>query len=292
MARHHRYSHHVRRAISHAATLAQEYNHPRQDTAHLLVGVMLSEGSIGAEVMTGFDLPVPVARVYLKRLVNPSESDMPDAAAPPRDDSFEKALDQAADEADWLDHHYIGTEHLLLGITRTNLGNAIRLLRLVDITPEQIRRRVRSAISDGQGEFSLEAIRANARLSELSRRVLNAAEQTAVALDHPAVGIGHLLLALIEERRGITSSFLRQSGLQRDMLHDAVQQRDDDRLLISLEPVLHEAVDRAEKLGSHYVGADHLLLVLASRTDGRGLLEEYGATPDKVARLLNKHLQT
>ena len=54
MARHHRYSHHVRRAISHAATLAQQYQHPRQDTAHLLVGVMLSEGSIGADVIVGF----------------------------------------------------------------------------------------------------------------------------------------------------------------------------------------------------------------------------------------------
>ena len=287
MARHHRYSHHVRRAISHAATLAQEYNHTRQDTAHLLVGVMLSEGSIGAEVMTRFDLPLPVARVYLKRLMTADDNRN---HTPPRDDSFEKALDQAADEADWLDHHYIGTEHLLLGITRTNLGNAIRLLRLLDITPEQIRRRVRSAIRDGQAEFSLEAIRSNARLSELSRRVLNAAEQIAVSLDHPAVGIGHLLLALVDERRGVTSPFLRQSGLQPDSLRESVQQRRDERLLISLEPVLHEAVDRAEKLGSHYVGADHLLLVLASRSEGRLLLEQFGAAPDKVARLLNKHL--
>ena len=46
MALQHRYSHHARRALHHAAELAQEYGHPRQDTAHLLVGVMMTEGSL------------------------------------------------------------------------------------------------------------------------------------------------------------------------------------------------------------------------------------------------------
>ena len=74
MALHHRYSHHVRRALQHAAQLASDYGHARQDTAHLLVGVMLTEGSLGAQVMEVFDVPVPVAKVYLKRLMTPEEN--------------------------------------------------------------------------------------------------------------------------------------------------------------------------------------------------------------------------
>ena len=58
-------------------------------------------------------------------------------------ESYNQALLLAEDESDWLGNHYIGTEHILLGITRTNVGNAVRLLKLVDITPEQVRRHVR-----------------------------------------------------------------------------------------------------------------------------------------------------
>jgi ATP-dependent Clp protease ATP-binding subunit ClpA len=287
MALHHRYSHHVRRALHHAEQLASEYGHARQDTAHLLVGVMLTEGSLGAQVMEVFDLPIPVAKVHLKRLSPPVEEIVPPV---PHDESFDKALEQAADEASWLDSHYIGTEHILLGITRTNLGNAINLLRLVDIAPEQLRRRLRHVISDGKVEFSLEAVRANARLSELSRRVLNAAEQMAVSLDHPAVGLGHLMMALSNERRGVTSEFLKQSGLDALKLKQELNQRN-RKLFMGIEIILDEAINQAEKLGSHYVGADHLLLSLTLHEKSSELLQSYGASSDKIRRLMQKHLK-
>lgn len=287
MVSYHRYSHHARRALSHAELLARRYTHSRQDTAHLLVGVLLARGSLGAQVLDDFDLPVPVAEVYLKRLVDTTATP---SEAIPLDQSFEEALEQAADEAQWLGTHYIGTEHFILGITRNNLGNAIQLLRLLDITPEQLRRRTRHLIMDGQAEFSLETVRANARLSELSRRVLNAAEQQAVALDHPAVGSGHLLLALLRERRGVTSAFLRQSGLDADALTNSIQQPDAD-VLSSIELIINEAINQAEKYGSHYVGADHLLLALSLRERGITLLQRFGAETEKIKRLLDKHLK-
>lgn len=287
MVSYQRYSHHARRALSHAEQLARIYQHPRQDTAHLLVGVLLAQGSLGAQVLADFDLPIPVAQVYLKRLVTPVEA-VPEQI--PFDASLEKVLEQAADEAEWLGTHYIGTEHFILGITRTNLGNAIRLMHLLDMTPEQIRRRTRHLIMDGRAEFSLETVRANAKLSELSRRVLNAAEQQAVALDHSAVGLGHLLLALLRERRGITSTFLKQSGLDSEALSRNIQTPDKD-LLISIELVIGEAINQAEKYGSHYVGADHLLLALSLRPQGVILLQRFGAETERIKRLLDKHLK-
>lgn len=284
----HRYSHHARRALHHAADLASLYGHHQQDTAHLLVGVILTEGSLGSQILDIFDLPAPVARVYLKRLMTPYEN-VPNPV--PRSEAFKKTLEQAADEADWLDSHYIGTEHLLLGITRENQGNALDLMHLVDVTPEQIRRRTRHMISDGNLEFSLETVRANAKLSELSRRVLNAAEQRAVTLDHPAVGIGHLLWALINERRGITSNFLQQAGLGKEKLEVDLDNYEQS-LFISIEDALNEAINQATRYGSHYVGADHLLLALALLTDGMTLMYRFGADPEKVKRLVNKHLSS
>jgi len=59
-------------------------------------------------------------------------------------------------------------------------------------------------------------------------------------------------------------------------------------LMPSIEPLLEEAVNLAEKLGSHYVGADHLLLTLAMLPLGQAALVACGAAADKVYRLLNR----
>lgn len=285
MPQQHRYSHHSRRALQHTAKLAETYGHAVQDTAHLLVGVMMSAGSFGAQVLDIYDLPVPVAQVYLKRLM-PTDTQ---EHSPKPATALEQALVTASDEAASLGSHYIGTEHLLLGITRTNLGNAIDLLKLVDITPEQLRRRLRHLISDGQVEWSLETIRANARMSELSRRVLNATEQLAIKLDHPVVGTNHLLLALYQERRGVTSSFLKQSGLDDEHLLSHLSSTKHLKF-ISLDPIIELAINQAEKYGSHYLGADHLLLALTLHPDGMLLLAHYGVSVDKVRRLVQKQL--
>lgn len=282
-----RFSHHAQRAITHANTLAVGFQHPQVDTGHLLVGVMLAEGSIGAQIMQELQLSPTVAGVFLKRLL-PRVEEVPD---PMRSaDTYAKALEDSSLESEWLGSHYVGTEHLLLGITRTNPGNAVELLRLVDITPEQIRRRVRHALQDFPPGFSLDSARANVRVSELSRRVLNAAEQIAFSLEHPGVGIGHLLLALARERRGVTGTILEHSGLDHLRLETALNKRE-HLPLTSIEPFLQDAVERSEKLGSHYVGADHLLLSLSLLPPGVALLQRYGAAADRVNRLLNKHLK-
>lgn len=288
MSKKNRFSHHVHRALNHATTLARGFAHPYEDTGHLLVGVMLAEGSIGAQVMRDFDLPIEVAGVYLKRLIEPIER-TPEPV--PRSDALRQALDQALEEAEWLGNHYIGTEHLLLGITRMNLGNAIQLLRLVGIAPEQIRRRIRTTISDGYHEFSFELIHQNARLSELSRRVLFGTQYTARKYQHPAVNIGHLLLVLAQEKRSISSTILQQAGLDIDKLMVGIRERA-PVTLPSIETIIMPAIDEAEKLSNHYVGADHLLLTMTLIDVGKHLLRAHNADVERINRLLNKHLQS
>lgn len=287
MVSYQRYSHHARRALSHAARLASRYTHPHLDTGHLLVGVMMSEGSLGSKVLRELDLEAAVGEVYLKRLINPAAEG---AAEVSPDPAYILTLELSAEEANWLGHHYVGTEHLLLGLTRSNVGTAAVILRLLEVNVEQIRRRVRSAFSDGLREFSLETVRRNARVSELSRRVLSAAEQMAVSLDHPEVGLGHLLLALFYEQRGITASILIQSGFDENRMKAAVDAKDPS-LLVSIELLLDAAQNQAERLGSHYIGTDHLLLTLAQIPAGAALLQGYGVAPDKIRRLLSKHLR-
>lgn len=288
MANLHRYSHHAKRALSHARELAQGYTHPHIDTAHLMVGVILAEGSIGAQVLYDLELTEQLMAVYLKRLM-PASPEKYSQFNLPEHESYHQALLLAEDESDWLGNHYIGTEHLLLGITRTNVGNAVRLLKLLDITPEQVRRHIRLALSDGSTEFTLALARRNARLSEIGRRTLYATEQIAMTYEQEQVGLGHLLIALAQEKRGVTSTILEQSNLnllqlQTDLKHPSAL------LKVSLERVIFRAVEEAEKHGNHYVGADHLLYVMTLLPEARNLMEHYEIRVDKVHRLLDKHL--
>ncbi len=282
-----RYSHHARRALTHAQTLVVRLRHPFADTGHLLVGVMETRGSVGFQVMGDLDLQAEIAIRYLQTLapvLDEAPSEVRNAA------DLNTALAYAADEAAWFGHHYVGTEHLLLGITRTNVGNARELLRYLDVSQEQIRRRVRRALSDGARELDLQAAKRNARLTELSRRAITAAEQSAVALDHPTVGLGHLLLVMLLEERSPTSAMLREAGLDESGLRRKLAEAD-PTLLVSVEVVLNRALDHAEHMGSHYTGTEHLLLTLAADEHGMALLQPFGVNPSALRERIIAHLQ-
>lgn len=282
-----RYSHHARRALTHAGTLVTRLRHPLTDTGHLLVGVMETHGSIGAQILQDLDTDAQTAADYLQTLA-------PVLDFPPEEvfnaDELNAALAYAADESAWLGHHYVGTEHLLLGITRTNVGNARELLRHLNVSPEQVRRWVRRALSDGARELDLQAAKRTARLTELSRRAITAAEQMAVSLDHLTVGLGHLLLVMLLEERGPISALLREQGLDETRLRQDLDDGD-PALLVSVDVVLDRALDQAESLGSHYTGTEHLLLTLAADEMGRRLLIEQGLNPELIRQRVKSQLQ-
>jgi ATP-dependent Clp protease ATP-binding subunit ClpA len=283
-----RYSHHARRALSHAGTLVARLRHPFTDTGHLLVGVMETHGSIGCQILQDLEINAHTAADYLQTL-------SPTLEFPPEEifnaDELNAALAYAADESAWLGHHYVGTEHLLLGITRTNVGNARELLRHLNVSPEQVRRRVRRALSDGARELDLQAAKRTARLTELSRRAITAAEQMAVSLDHLTVGLGHLLLVMLLEERGPISALLREQGLDEIRLRQDLDSGDEASLLVSVEVVLDRALNQAESMGSHYTGTEHLLLTLAADEMGRRLLIEQGLNPEVIRQRVKAQLQ-
>ena len=124
------------------------------------------------------------------------------------------------------------------------------------------------------------------RLSELSRRVMNAAELLAHSLGHPGVGIGHLLLVMARESRSPTSPMLLASGLDESRLYAGLA-RGDDLLLVSIDHVFNQVRDLVERVGSHYTGTEHLLLALLYDPAGRAALYAYGVRLD----LLEAYLQ-
>lgn len=126
----------------------------------------------------------------------------------------------------------------------------------------------------------------NSRLSELSRRVINAAEQLAFSLDHPGAGIGHLLLVMAQETRSPTSPLLLACGLDEALLRDGLAQGE-ALLLLSIDPVLGQVGELVQQTDSHYTGTEHLLLALVRDPQGRVVLQACGVRLD----ILEHHLQ-
>jgi ATP-dependent Clp protease ATP-binding subunit ClpA len=115
--------------------------------------------------------------------------------------------------------------------------------------------------------------------------VIAAAEQMAVVYDHPTVGLGHLLLALLLEKRSPISTMLRESGLDAGFLRNGLAELD-PLFLTNIEVILHQALDEGEDAGSHYTGTEHLLLTLTSNLEGVALLTACGLEPELLRRLL------
>lgn len=273
-----RYSQHARRALQLAQQLARDYQHGVVDTDHLVVGILRQQGSMGSNVLLELEISPKRAELVLQELHQPVEAVL---LPPAFSEALQQALDLAVDESRWLCQHYIGTEHLLLGIVRGGGGQAPAFLRAHHVSADQIRRRVRRLIQLGFTEIDLETAKMMARLSELSRRALAAAEQLAAANAHDDVNLAHLLLALSRERRSACSRILRECGFNPAALEANLAQ-ENPMTGGSVDMILSMAVDEADRLGSPYTGTDHMLLAICLHPRGARLLRLYGAQPDRV----------
>ena len=285
-----RYSQHARRSLTQARLLAQDYQHESVDTDHLLVGILRERGSLGSQVLT--DLAIDARRAELEVRVLHAVGD-PLVMTLELTPALGRVMALSVEEARWFGHHYIGTEHLLLALARSRAGGVADLLRALTISPDQIRRRVRLLLNDGVTELSIETAKRVARLSELSRRVLNAASQLADQQQDQPAGLDHLLLVLAREQRSVVSRILRDCGLDEIALAGALGQLPLASNLTSealLEDVIDHAVDRADQLGTHYTGTDHILLALAQNPQGAKLLQRYGVSLDRLLTAIYRDL--
>jgi ATP-dependent Clp protease ATP-binding subunit ClpA len=111
---------------------------------------------------------------------------------------FERFTDQsrrvvvlAQEEARRLDHNYIGTEHLLLGLLRERRGAAGRALASAEVTVEAVREQVETLVGRGQTAPS-----GHIPFTGRAKRCLELALREAMKLGHSYIGTGHLLLGL------------------------------------------------------------------------------------------------
>jgi ATP-dependent Clp protease ATP-binding subunit ClpA len=124
------------------------------------------------------------------------------------------------------------------------------------------------------------------RLSELARRVIRAAEMWAAHNgDDSAVQPAHLMLALVLETRSPAAALMRASGIDLTRVQIALAMDS----AVGIDPALHEAYVHAERLGSHYIGSEHLLLALTTQSDAAAVLIEIGIDLDDLRTRVERY---
>jgi hypothetical protein len=150
-----RFNQRARRVLSLAQVAAEEFKHHIIDTEHMLLALMREEGGMAGRVLRDLELEQQrVEELVVEMSRATARTDKPQLDLSP---GTKRVLELAVDEARRMGHHYIGTEHLLLGLVRQSDGVAIEILQRLGVSPEEVRRQTRRALHElpVQGQSSV-----------------------------------------------------------------------------------------------------------------------------------------
>jgi ATP-dependent Clp protease ATP-binding subunit ClpC len=116
-------------------------------TEHLLLGLLEEDGGVAGRVLRELGLEIERVREMIQRVSNTGGFEIEKIELAP---DTQQVLEFAIDEAHKMGHHYIGTEHLLLGLVRSE-GAAMEVLKKLGVTPDQIRRQTRRVLQESTG---------------------------------------------------------------------------------------------------------------------------------------------
>jgi ATP-dependent Clp protease ATP-binding subunit ClpC len=134
-------------------------------------------------------------------------------------DRARRVIVLAQDEARMLNHNYIGTEHLLLGLIHEGEGVAAKALESMGISLEAVREQVEEIIGQGQ-----QAPTGHIPFTPRAKKVLEFSMREALQINHPYIGTEHILLGLIREGEGVAAQVLIKLGADLNRVRNQVLQ--------------------------------------------------------------------
>tara|TARA_A100001037_G_scaffold69872_2_gene62401 strand:- start:21046 stop:23520 length:2475 start_codon:yes stop_codon:yes gene_type:complete len=149
-----KFSERARRVLSLAQEEAQRFNHNYIGTEHILLGLVRETDGVAARVLSSLNVELSKVRSAVEFIIGRGERPSPgDIGLTPR---AKKVIELAVDEARRLSHHYIGTEHLLIGIMREGEGVAAGVLESLGVSLDKVRaettRILNQSVSQGKSQ--------------------------------------------------------------------------------------------------------------------------------------------
>jgi len=130
---------------------AQRFNHEYIGTEHILLGLVKEGSGVGANVLKNLDVDLRKVRLEVEKLVK-SGPEMVTMGKLPQTPRAKKVIEYAIEEARNLNHNYVGTEHLLLGLLREQDGVAAQVLMNLNLKLEDVREEVLNLLGASQEE--------------------------------------------------------------------------------------------------------------------------------------------
>jgi len=298
----------VKKVIELAIDEARKLGHSHVGTEHLLLGIV-REGADSPAARALESLGVPLEKVRLQVKATLGE---PTAAASPAsvrsagqdagwggpfdrfNDRAKRVLALAQDEAIRLNHNYIGSEHLLLGLIREEDGVAARALSTLGAELAKARTALEFIIGRGDAATNPSEI----TLSPRTKKIIELAIDEARTLGRSEVGTEHLLLGLAREGEGIASGILESLGITMAKVRHAVIQtlgtlqaasptpegaRQYGAASPSARQVLLLAQEEAVAMQHDHLGTEHLLLgLLRMEPASNSVLTDLGVTLERA----------
>jgi ATP-dependent Clp protease ATP-binding subunit ClpC len=150
-----RFTDRARKVMQLANQEAQRFNHEYIGTEHILLGLVKEGSGVAANVLKNLDVDLRKIRLEVEKIVQ-SGPDMVTMGKLPQTPRAKKVIEYAMEEARNLNHNYVGTEHLLLGLLREQEGVAAQVLMNLGLKLEDVREEVLNLLGHGteQGETS------------------------------------------------------------------------------------------------------------------------------------------
>jgi ATP-dependent Clp protease ATP-binding subunit ClpC len=130
----------------------------------------------------------------------------------------QKVILLAQEEAKRLNHDYVGTEHILLGLLSLDEGVAAEALKVVGVKKDKLKEQLINLVGEGDNVL----LSGDRPMTPRAKRVLSLAVKEAQELGHNFVGTEHILLGLAREEEGLASQVLQNSGLTEEKIRDTV----------------------------------------------------------------------
>jgi ATP-dependent Clp protease ATP-binding subunit ClpA len=251
----------ARKVLSLAQEEAQHFQHNYIGTEHLLLGLVREGEGVAAKVLQNLGLNLPSVRDAVDNIIGRGDRIvLGQIGLTPR---AKKVVELAVDEARRMNHHYIGTEHLLLGLVREGEGIAAGVLQSFGINLEQVRWETLAVLNqtgtksaqgsvqedvstthdvgaaaepgaalnqgplqdkdDRVAEYIGDPKSRFAKFTERSRRVLSYSQEEAQRFQHNYIGTEHLLLGLAREGGGVAAKVLNNLGVELNKVRSAVE---------------------------------------------------------------------
>jgi hypothetical protein len=211
------------------------------------------------------------------------------------------------EEARALNHNYIGTEHILLGLIREEEGAAARVLESLGVTLDRVREMVVAIVGRGTDPSS-----GQIPFTPRAKRALEVAVHESLTLGHTEIETEHILLGLSRESESVAVRILLDCGVDAEQLREATVRRlagpgpapaislvsfgaergeeVERSWLGGLAPVLHALQREIERTLGRVPDSGDLLLTLASAPDTRAAaaLRALGVDADGLARAVGE----